>query len=96
MRGRERDDCKWTWSLRRRLFAWEETLFEDFWVTSEYFVVKDVADKWLWCYGESNAFMVNSSYSLLEEMFVVEGNQMMLEERCLNTFEKAPLKRTST
>jgi len=81
MRAREFDTWRWIWSWRWKLFVWEENLLDQLLTLVSTFVVSDEVYKWSWEPDASGVFTVNLSFEILEERFVVDGFQSLMEEK---------------
>jgi hypothetical protein len=60
----------WNLMWRRRLFAWETTLMEEFLLLINSVRVTEEGDRWVWLGGEGDNFSVKSAYAKVSNLML--------------------------
>jgi hypothetical protein len=82
----------WQWNLiwRRQMFWWEANLVDNLMALLEEVVFNGDEDRWTWIPDEDGLFSVKSSYTILENIFLVDEGVGVLEEGVFSLIWKSP------
>jgi len=83
-------EVHWNLGWRRQPFLWERNLIHNLLALLEGATLREEDDKWLWLPEEGGAFLVRSSYRVLEEILLLEGGLNPLEEGVFTKLWKSP------
>jgi hypothetical protein len=90
MRVEGDSNLEWNFSWRRRLFVWEEELYNNLLSDIEGVVLSEGEDDWWWNLEEDGVFTVNSFYGKLESFSVVEEEMGEDDRRMFTQLWKSP------